>query len=91
MMRGYHQSLIERADAAASSGSLWTIYAAMQRDAAVWVLPALLAVVICLMFNLSGTSSLWVSLPLVGISLFGCVIYVGTIYGRAIKRRTNGS
>jgi hypothetical protein len=89
MIQWYHRGIIGRADAAASAGGLWMVYVAMQRDAAVWCVPALFAVAFCWIFDLSGPSSLWVSIPLVGITLFGCVFYVGTIYRRAIRRRTD--
>ena len=88
-MGRYHAHLVERADAAASAGSTLVALASMQRDAAIWALPALLAVVICWLFQLSGAPSLWVSLPLVGISIIGCTGYVGAIYFRAIMRRTH--
>jgi hypothetical protein len=77
MIRQYHARLVERADAAASSGNAFVALASMRRDAAIWVLPALLAVVLCWIFQLSGMSSLWVSLPLVGVSIVGCSVFVG--------------
>ena len=86
MIRQYHAHLIKRADAAASSGSVFIALAAMQRDAMIWAIPALIALSICWLFQLSGVSSLWVSLPLVGMSIIGGIGYVGTIYCRALTR-----
>jgi hypothetical protein len=90
-MSVYHTELVERAEAAVASGSVIVALAAMQKDAALWALPALLAVLICTAFGLSGTASLWVSLPLVGVSIAGGVIYIGAIYASAWSRRANDS
>ena len=87
MLRRYHQGLIERANKVAANGSPFAMIAAMQRDAIIWALPALAALAICSLAQLSGSSSLWVSVPLVSASIAGCVFYVGLIYGAAIKRR----
>ena len=47
MIRQYHARLVERADEAALSGNAFVALASMRRDAAIWALPALLAVAIC--------------------------------------------
>jgi hypothetical protein len=88
MIRQYHARLVERADAAASSGSAFVALASMRRDAAIWAFPALLAVAICWFFQLSGTLSLLVSLPLVGVSIVGFSAYVAATYCRAMMRRS---
>jgi hypothetical protein len=90
-MNGYHHKLLQRADAAVATGNIFAVLVALRRDAIVWMVPALLAVLICCVFRLSGSASLWVTLPLVGISLAGGVIYVGAVYAQALSRRANGS
>ncbi|MDI1296905.1 MAG: hypothetical protein PSY12_13660 [bacterium] len=91
MLLHYHRALTGRADAAAVSGDIGSLMTAMACDAVFWALPGLLAVAICWTFGLAGVSALWVSLPLIAISIFGCVFYVGTVYALAITRRANGS
>ena len=90
MIRGYHHGLVARAEKAVSTGSIFTVLSAMQREAAIWALPALVAVAICWVFGLSGSNSLWISLPLVGITILGSGAYVCTVYVQAMARRKNG-
>lgn len=85
-MRAYHRRTVQRADAAAATGQLGVIYTSMIQAGLVWILPALLAVVICWTFGLTGVESLYLSVPLVALSIFGCCGYVGWIYARALKR-----
>lgn len=89
-MLRYHHHLTKRAEEATAVGIIPALLA-MQRDAALWTIPALLAVIICWTLQLSGTAALWVAIPLVAISFAGCVIYVGAVYVLAIKRHLNGS
>jgi hypothetical protein len=58
----------------------------MVKASLVWVVPAAIAFVICLVFGLEGGVSLLVSLPLVAISIAGCCGYVGWVYASALKR-----
>jgi hypothetical protein len=51
-----------------------------------WVIPSALAIIICWSFSLEGARSLWVSLPLVGITLAG-IIYTGAVYAITGWRR----
>lgn len=85
-MRNYHERVTKRANDAAATG-MGAVLAAMQWDAALWAIPALLAVVLCWAFQLSGVAALFVAVPLIAVSLFGCVLYLGIVYGCAIKRR----
>ena len=85
MFRCYHQTLTERAKAVVASNSLSRVFGSMWRDTIVWLIPIGLAFLICWVWGLSGTTSLIVSAPLVGISLLGGVVYVGAVYALAIK------
>jgi hypothetical protein len=87
MLRAYHDRAVERANAAVASGQIAKIYASMTGAAIVWAIPALLAVLLCLGLGLSGTDSLYVSVPLVGVSIVGGCLYIGWVYGRALVRR----
>ena len=87
MLRAYHRRTIERANAAVESGQIAKIYASMSGAALVWVIPALVALVVCLAFGLEGTASLYVSVPLVAVSIAGGCLYIGWVYGRAILRQ----
>jgi hypothetical protein len=67
------------------------LLAGVWRDAAIWVAPVALVVVVCALFGLSGLTSLLLSLPAVGVTFAGAILYVPWVYLRAFRRRWNGS
>ena len=87
MLKDYHRRTVQRAEAAVTTGQLATIYSSMVKAALIWAIPALLAVAVCWIFGLTGTDSLYVSVPLVALSIAGGCIYVGWVYGRALSAR----
>jgi hypothetical protein len=91
MIWEYHERVVARAEAAASKGHLVYLLGGIWRDAAVWALPPLAAVLICPIFGLYGQPRFWVSLPAVGVTLLGSCGYVPWVYLGALKRRWSGS
>ena len=87
MLRAYHHRTVERANAAVASGQIAKIYSSMTGAALVWAVPALLAILLCFGFGLKGAASLYVSVPLVALSILGGCLYIGWVYGRALLER----
>ena len=87
MFRRYHRALTGRANAAVVRNNLPLVFVSMWRDTVIWLIPSVLALLICWIWGLTGTASFLVSVPLVGISLVGGVIYVGTVYAMALNNR----
>lgn len=75
-----------RADAASRPDAVGFLLGGIWHDAAIWTIPAIVAVLICAIIGLHGPSSLWVSLPAVGITILGSCVYVPMVYVAAMKR-----
>lgn len=89
MWEAYRQRLSVRAEAAAAKGHVAYLLAGMWRDAALWVAPIALVAVICAIFKISGPSSLLLSLPALGVTFAGAILYVPWMYLRAFRQRWN--
>lgn len=76
MFGSYHRALVTDAQRPRSAVERIMV---MNVRTIPWVAPAALAVAVCWWFSLDGVRSLWVSLPLVGVTLVG-LIYVGYVY-----------
>jgi hypothetical protein len=88
MLSAYHTRTINLAKAAVATGRPSSIYLSMAMAAAVWTIPAMLAVFICCGLGLNGVAILYVCLPLIGISVAGCCGYIGWVYWRAMMHRS---
>ncbi|WP_296219948.1 hypothetical protein [uncultured Sphingomonas sp.] len=88
MIRAYHERVVTRAEAAAGRDHVVYLLSGIWRDAAIWSIPALVAMLICAAFGLQGLPSLWVSLPAVAVAMLGSCIYVPAVYLAAMKRRS---
>jgi len=75
-----------RADAAAQRNTVAFLLRGIWRDAVIWTIPALVAVLICAVLGLHGPLSLSVSMPAVGITILGSCVYVPMVYVAAMKR-----
>lgn len=86
VMSSYHKWAVGRAEAAAATGSLFTVMIEVQLQAALWAIPAAIALLVCWFAGLSGTAALLVSTPLVVVSVGGSCVYTGWIFARAVKQ-----
>lgn len=91
MIRGYHKRVVAKADAAAQQGDAASVLGGIWRDAVIWTAPTFVAVVLCAALSLRGPSTLWLSLPAVGMAIFGGCLYVPLVYLAALKRQRNDS
>ncbi len=84
MLSRYHKAVVERANAAARKPRI-SAYLSEKRDELPWILPTIGAVLICWGFGLWGTRSLYVTAPLMFVTISG-LIYVWVIYAQARGR-----
>jgi hypothetical protein len=91
MFRRYHLALAGRADAAAATGNLSAIFAAMWWDTRWWVAPLFVVILIGWIDDFSSMATLLLSVALVGACFIGAIVYVPTVYVVAMKRRVDGT
>ena len=84
MLGRYHHGVVERANATAAKPRA-AAYIAEWREQLPWGLPAVATVAICWALGLAGLDSLYVSVPLVFVTLCGFT-YVWIMYARARGR-----
>lgn len=91
MWNAYRQRLAARAKVTAAKGHVAHLLAGVWRDAAIWVAPVALVVLVCALFDVSGPKSLLLSLPALAITFAGAILYVPWVYLRAFRQRWSGS